>query len=46
MIDAPALASKQNMDPAISVANPCLRDLPDPQPQGPVISAMRAIPMR
>jgi len=46
MIDAPTLAPKQDMDSPIAVPNPRLRDLHDPQPQGPVVSAMRAIPMR
>ena len=32
MIDAPALAPKQNLDPTISVPNSRLRDLDDPPP--------------
>lgn len=46
MIDAPALAPKQDLNTPISVPNPRLRDLFDPQPQHPVVSALRAIPMR
>ena len=46
MVDAPALAPKQDLNPPVPVPNPRLRDLPNPQPEGPVVSAVRAIPMR
>ena len=45
VIDAPALAPKQDLNPTISVPNPCLRDLPDPHPQGPVVFPVRTVPM-
>lgn len=46
MVDAPALAPKQDLDPTVSVPGPCLRDLDDPLPQGPGVLAMRTTPMR
>jgi hypothetical protein len=45
MIDAPALAPKQNLNPTISISNPRLRDLSDPQPQGSVVLAVRKVTM-
>jgi hypothetical protein len=45
MIDAQALAPKQDLNPPISVPDPSLRDLDDPPPQGPVVLAVRAIPV-
>ena len=46
MVGAPALAPKQDLDPPVSVPDPCLRDLDDPLPQGPIVLAMRTIPLR
>jgi len=43
MVDAPALAPKQDMNPPISVANPRLPDLPNPHPQGPVVPSPRTV---
>jgi len=45
VIDALALASKQDLNPAVSAPNPCLSDLPDPHSQGSVGLPVRAIPM-
>lgn len=45
LIDAPTLASKQDVYPKVSVPNPCLSYLPDPYPQCSIILAVRTVPV-
>lgn len=44
MVDAPALALKQDMNTPGSVPDPVFVDLDDRHPQGPVVFAMRSVP--